>query len=154
MGKKDHSTVKSVKIAGETKPPWRHRYMQASKNRLQRSVDYVLSEEATLRENRNQDESRDAKEITAAIYSILQVLGMYNLKTTAQLSAVEQSFSIRLPLLYLKPCCSNVAEYQSNFNYRSVSMCGRNTEFISALHILFLWCSDCMLPSAVSQHTQ
>ena len=49
--------------------------------RLQRSADYVMSEEATLSKIENRDESRHAKEITATIYSILQVLRMYNHQT-------------------------------------------------------------------------
>lgn len=58
-----------------------------------------MSEEAAL--NRNQDESRDAKEITATIYSIVQVPRMSNLQTRAQLRAVEQSFNIHHSLLSL-----------------------------------------------------
>lgn len=91
--------------------------------------------------------------MNATIYSILQAVMMSNLKTKAQLSAVEQSFNVHLPLPSLKRCCCNVTEYQSNFSSKYVSIYSMNTEFISALHIIFLWCSDCILPSAVSLHT-
>lgn len=76
--------------------PRTHKYMQESQMmRLQRLQVIIPRQRKQCRGKT--DIKMNLDEITATIYSILQVLRMYNLQTQTQLRAVEQSSNIHLP---------------------------------------------------------